>query len=300
MLTFYSERLVNESYLRTSRDRTSLQELGKLVAYRLDAGVAAETWLAFSFERPPAPLPSSSSDPGQTPPAVPAAVTVPEGLRVQSIPGPGELPQTFETVEAVEARPEWNALPLVRTKPHLPVINRVDAWLAGVGLNLAKGDAILFASADLVNDRWDVRLLTSVEVDAAGQRTHVEWEYGLGSVQPLQPAGGRTGGVRAAQAALRLRPQRPGVGRDEQRLPDRLPEGARIPRRAPTRTSGRRTTRSATPAAAPTSTSTARTRTSCAARGSCSARTRAGSTASCTRWWRARSCRAPSSGSPGR
>lgn len=184
VLTFYSERLVNESYLRTSVDRTSLQELGKLVAYRLSHGVAAETWLAFSFDRPPAPLPSASSDPGQTPPAVPAVVTVPVGLRVQSIPGAGELPQTFETVEAVEARPEWNALPVVRTTPHLPVLNRVDAWLAGVGLNLAKGDAILFASSDLVNDRWDVRLLTSVEVDAPGQQTHVEWEYGLGSYNP--------------------------------------------------------------------------------------------------------------------
>ena len=130
MLTFYSERLVERvlpadrhATARPCRSWASWSPTGSI------AGVAAETWLAFSFERPPAPLPSSSSDPGQTPPAVPAAVTVPEGLRVQSIPGPGELPQTFETVEEVEARPEWNALPLVRTKPHLPVIGRVDAWL---------------------------------------------------------------------------------------------------------------------------------------------------------------------------
>jgi predicted phage baseplate assembly protein len=184
VLTFYSERLANESYLRTSVERTSLQELGKLVAYRLSPGVAAETWLAFSFERPPAPLPSTMSDPGQATPAVPAVVSLPSGLRVQSVPGPGELPQTFETVEEVEVRPEWNALALVGTKSYLPVMNRVDAWLDGVGLNLAKGDAILFASADLVNDRWDARLLTSVEVDTSGQRTHVEWEYGLGSFKP--------------------------------------------------------------------------------------------------------------------
>ena len=52
VLTFYSERLANESYLRTATERTSLQELGKLVAYRLSPGVAAETWLAFSLERP--------------------------------------------------------------------------------------------------------------------------------------------------------------------------------------------------------------------------------------------------------
>ena len=41
----------------------------------------------------------------------PAVVTLEPGLRVQSIPGPGEKPQTFETVEEVEARPEWNAMP---------------------------------------------------------------------------------------------------------------------------------------------------------------------------------------------
>lgn len=184
VLTFYSERLANEAFLWTSTERASLQELGKLVAYRLSPGVAAETWLAFALERPTTVVATGTHDPGQVPPAVPAAVTLPVGLRVQSVPGPGELPQTFETVEEIEARPEWNALPVVQTKPHLPVFGRVDAWLAGVGLNLARGDAILFAGQDLVNDHWDVRLLTEVEPDNAGQRTHVRWEYGLGSFQP--------------------------------------------------------------------------------------------------------------------
>ena len=52
---------------------------------------------------------------------MPAAVTLPVGLRVQSVPGPGEQPQTFETVEEIEARPEWNALPVVRTRQYLPI-----------------------------------------------------------------------------------------------------------------------------------------------------------------------------------
>ncbi len=185
VLTFYSERLANEAFLRTATERTSLQELGKLVAFRLGHGVAAETFLAFSLERPPAPPPLDPPDPGLVTPAVPRALVLPERLRVQSVPGPGEQPQTFETVEGIEARPEWNAMPVARTKPHLPVMNRVDAWLAGTGLNLARGDAILFASGDLVNDRWDVRLLTEVEVDLPGNRTHVRWEPGLGSFQPF-------------------------------------------------------------------------------------------------------------------
>jgi len=73
------------------------------------AGVAAETALAFALEPPPDVPPAASKDPGAAPPVTPATVTLEPGLRVQSIPGPGEQPQTFETVEAVDARPEWNA-----------------------------------------------------------------------------------------------------------------------------------------------------------------------------------------------
>lgn len=185
VLSFYTERLANESYLRTATERVSLQELGTLVSYRLNPGVAAETVLAFSLERPPAPPPLDPPDPGVVPPAVPSAVELPVGMRVQSVPAPGELPQTFETVEPVEARPEWNALPVARTAPHLPVMGRRTAYLAGAGLGLSPGDAILFASDDLVNDRWDVRLLTEVEVDPVADRTRVAWVPGLGSFHPV-------------------------------------------------------------------------------------------------------------------
>jgi hypothetical protein len=50
----------------------------------------------------------------------PEAVTLEPGLRVQSIPGPGEQPQTFETVEEVEARPEWNAMRPSQTRAVRP------------------------------------------------------------------------------------------------------------------------------------------------------------------------------------
>ncbi|BBX69960.1 baseplate J/gp47 family protein [Mycolicibacterium psychrotolerans] len=184
VLTFYTERLANESYLRTATERTSLQELGKLVAYPLSPGVAAATWLAFALERPPALPALDPPDPGQVPPEVPDAVILPVGLRVQSVPGPGEQAQTFETVEQIEARPEWNALPVVRTHQYLPALGRTDAWLDGVGLNVAKGDAILFAEDDPINDPWDVQLLTEVAIDAARMRTHVVWESALGSYPP--------------------------------------------------------------------------------------------------------------------
>lgn len=184
VLTFYNERLLNESFLRTAADRTTLQELGKLVAYRLDPGVAAETHVAFTLERPPVVPAALPPDPGLLPATTPAAVTLPVGLRLQSIPGPGEQPQTFETVEQIDARPEWNALPAARTKSYPPVLDRQDAWLDGVGLNLRRGDAVLFASKDLANDRWDLRLIDAVQDDPDGDRTHIRWDEGLGSLNP--------------------------------------------------------------------------------------------------------------------
>ncbi|MFE7804675.1 baseplate J/gp47 family protein [Streptomyces sp. NPDC057430] len=191
VLTFYNERLVNESYLRTATERVSLQELGRLVAYRLGPGVAAETHLAFSLEKPPqAGQPTGlPPDPGLIPPAPPTAVDLASGLRVQSVPGPGERPQLFETVEELSARAEWNALPVVPTKPYPPVKRSVDAWFDGDALPVRTGDAILFASDDLAHDRWDVRLVTAVEPDPPHRRTYVRWDRGLGSDAPYnEPA----------------------------------------------------------------------------------------------------------------
>lgn len=189
VLTFYTERLANESYLRTATEHTSLRELGALVAYRLVPGVAAETHLAFTVERPPPPVAGQPADPGLLPPPPPASVALPPGLRVQSVPGPGEVPQTFETVEKVEARPEWNALPLCATREHPPVRGRRDAWFAGAALGLKPGDALLFAGTDLVHDRWDLRRAVAVAPDRAGDRTHVRWDRPLGSaVPPNDPA----------------------------------------------------------------------------------------------------------------
>src|SRR5215831_899433 len=110
VLTFYQERIANESYLRTAVERVSLQEMGKLIGYRLRPGVAAETWLAFALDTPPAPPANLAPEPGAFVTGVPASVTLDTGLKVQSVPGPNEKPQTFETAEAIDARPAWNAM----------------------------------------------------------------------------------------------------------------------------------------------------------------------------------------------
>src|SRR5918998_241731 len=86
VLTFYSERIANESYLRTATERVSLLQLARLIGYELSPGVAAGTYLAFELEDAE---------------GAPRVVTVGEGTKVQSLPGQDELPQTFETTEEI-------------------------------------------------------------------------------------------------------------------------------------------------------------------------------------------------------
>lgn len=191
VLTFYTERLANESYLRTAGARISLQELGRLIGYRLRPGVAAETHLAFAIEPAPIVPAAASRDPGAAPNVTPASVTLEAGLRVQSIPGPGEQPQTFETVEEIEARAAWNAMEARATKVHLPGMGDTSAYLQGVALNLKAGDGLLIAGGDVITDHWDLRILATVQPQPDHDRTYVTWQEPLGSamwgVTPADP-----------------------------------------------------------------------------------------------------------------
>src|SRR5947207_631218 len=106
VLTFYQERIVNEGYLRTATERRSILELARLIGYALRPGVAATVYLAYTIEE------DRSEEPLK-----PVATTIPKGSRVQSVPDPGELPQSFETAEDTEARSEWNNLQVRLTQP---------------------------------------------------------------------------------------------------------------------------------------------------------------------------------------
>ena len=113
---------------------------------------------------------------------------------MQSVPGPGEQPQIFETIEAIDARAEWNALTPQTTALFIPKAGDKATYLQGVATNLKPGDGLLFVGtereSDPTNDNWDFRLLKSVEPDEENGRTLVTWEKGLGSVLPLMTAGG--------------------------------------------------------------------------------------------------------------
>ena len=63
ILTFYQERLANESYLRTATQLRSLTELSRLIGYQPAPGVAAVGLLAFTLK----PAPGSPADPTRRP-----------------------------------------------------------------------------------------------------------------------------------------------------------------------------------------------------------------------------------------
>ena len=183
VLSFYQERIANENFLRTATERRSILELARLIGYELAPGVAASTWLAFSLQEVPG-SPALAAGP----------VTIPIGVKVQSVPGQDELPQTFETVEPVEARTEWNAIPVQTTRSWQPKSGDKSLWLAGVSTGVQAGDAVLIVGqeriADAGSERWDIRLVTKVTEDRARQRTRIDWAAGLGSVMPpVAPAG---------------------------------------------------------------------------------------------------------------
>jgi hypothetical protein len=182
VLTFYQERLINEAFLRTATERGSVLQLSRLLGYELAPGVAADTWLAFTLEE-------ARGAPSQAP----RPVTIPVGAKVQSIPGPDELPLTFETVAAIEARVERNAIS-VQTRESQPIVfGGTELYLEGTGHQLAPGDVIVIVGEERESFRgsenWDVRLLRAVEPDERRRLTRIAWLEGLGTTDPrVEPA----------------------------------------------------------------------------------------------------------------
>ncbi|MGW1958519.1 putative baseplate assembly protein [Streptomyces sp. NPDC001920] len=131
LLGFHTERVANEGYLRTATRADSLLLFGRLVGHTPRPGVSAGVFLAYRVDRD-------------------REVTIPAGSRAQSVPGTGQEPQSFETVEDLAARAAWNELKVRLRRPY-PVrlradrtIDRREVHLAGAAARLQTGDRLLF------------------------------------------------------------------------------------------------------------------------------------------------------------
>jgi hypothetical protein len=162
VLTFYQERIANEGFLRTAIERRSLLELARLVGYRLRPGVSASVFLAFTLQN------ESTAD-------------IPVGTQAQSVPGPGELPQYFETSAVLPARDVWNSLQPRLTRPQLITwdgdavydARNIDTiYLEGDSTNLNTNDALLFVS-DNTSDPAILRRILTVTTDSINKRTKI-------------------------------------------------------------------------------------------------------------------------------
>ena len=102
VLTFYTERIANEGYLRTATELRSVLELARLTGYRLRPGLGASAYLAYTLQANPAKV---------------TAVVIPKGSQAMSVPGPGQQPQAFETTDDLPAQQPWNTLPVRATTP---------------------------------------------------------------------------------------------------------------------------------------------------------------------------------------
>lgn len=164
ILTFYQERIANESYLRTATERLSILEIARRIGYELHPGVAAGVYLSFKIEQAP---------------GAPQMTVIPAGTQVQSLPGPGEQAQTFETVAEIPAASVWNAMKPRLTTRHAffnkdRKLNSIF-YLDGTATLLTAGDVLLITPCD------DPRLcnlpvfcqVTDVIVQYDHQRTQV-------------------------------------------------------------------------------------------------------------------------------
>ena len=68
------------------------------------------------------------------------------------MPGPGERPQTFETVEPIEARPSGTSCGPRLGELEKPAFGDTELFLKGVATNLAPGDAILIVGDERAED----------------------------------------------------------------------------------------------------------------------------------------------------
>ncbi len=190
VLTFYQERIANEGFLGSATERRSILELARLVGYKLRPGVAASVFLAYTLDE-----------------KMEDEVTIPAGSRVQSIPGPDELPQSFETGEDLKARAKWNNLKPRMTQPQTRETifsqNEFRVYLKGISTNLKPNDPLLIGFGSGIPNFYRV---TEVMGNTDADRTLVTFRFPGGLNTATDGTGGNLVNTVELIKELTLRP----------------------------------------------------------------------------------------------
>lgn len=170
VLTFYQERIANESTLSTARDDTSAYAIARTVGYEPRPAVSAATWLAFSVQ-------------GTAARADKPTVTIPKFTAVGNVPDPGKLPAIFETSAALEAVPAWSLVPCaVDDAPAPAKLRRGATRLVLDGVAPVPPGTALAIRVQRVSDGTRVTLAAIVAettADAPRDATLVRWTTGV-------------------------------------------------------------------------------------------------------------------------
>lgn len=194
VLTFYQERIANEGYLRTACERRSILELGRLVGYALRPGVSASVYLAYMMDK--------GADP----------VVIPAGALSNSVPGPGEQQQAFETSDALEARPAWSMMLPRATRLQRDLHDIASGlFLQGTATKLAVNDPILLQ----IEVAPKLYFVNAITVDSANARTVAMLRDSNGVI--LTDNAARPNALGNVVDALRILPSLPPA--DASRLP---------------------------------------------------------------------------------
>ncbi len=164
LLTFHSERIADEAYLRTANEHRSLALLGRLVGHRPRPGVAASTHLAYTLERDPR--------------AEALPVVIPRGARSHSVPASAdEESQTFETSRDLTARWDWNELKVRRRRPSLvtpaDLERRSELFVEGTATSLQTGDQLLFVFGEQAGAERKLLPVVNVRIDRDDEITAI-------------------------------------------------------------------------------------------------------------------------------
>ncbi|MFB6936196.1 putative baseplate assembly protein [Streptomyces chartreusis] len=164
LLTFHSERIADEAYIRTADEHRSLVLLGRLVGHRPRPGVAAATHLAYTLERDPR--------------AEALPVLIPRGARSHSVPASAdEQSLTFETSRDLTARWDWNELKVRRRRPSLvtpaDLERRSELFVEGTANSLQTGDQLLFVFGEQAGGERKLLPVAKARVDREDEITAI-------------------------------------------------------------------------------------------------------------------------------
>ncbi len=129
ILTFYNERIANESYLRTADLPENVQGLSQILGYRPRPGIGARGVIAA--------LTNHST-----------TFNLPQGFQIQSKPGPGKKPQIFEldVDRSIEPLDAVTAAPLANPK----LLMGASVLIQGKVTTVKAGDRLL-----LIEKGWN-------------------------------------------------------------------------------------------------------------------------------------------------